>query len=729
LAEEQAMVEYAQALLSGPYIPHGHCYLWQPGLVWLHLLSDGLIALSYGLIAGSLVYFIQKRPDVPFKPLFWLFSAFIAACGATHLLAVWTLWFPTYWVSGTMKAVTALLSLATALELLPRLPLALALPNATQLLDLNQALQVEIGERKQAEADLRAAEREVRQLNQTLEDRVQRRTAQLAEANQQIEALLDQERQDRISLETAKDTLQDTAERLNLALSAAQMGSWDWHLDTNIQIWSPQTERILGFEPGTVAQTSATWAERVHPSDLPGIEAMIQQAIATHTEFAGQYRVCWPHGDWHWISAYGRVVAVKDGQSQRMAGVLQDITETKQAELLQRAIESRFRAVFEQAAVGMARLNLQGQWIQVNQKLCEILGYQPEDLINHHFQAITYEADSSQDEHYYRQLMTGAVTYCQFEKRYLRQDGSLIWTLVTVSIESDDIDGPVAMIAIIEDIGDRRAAQEELRHRADELANTNLVLAHTTALLERRNAELDQFAYVASHDLKAPLRAISNLADWIGEDLEGQIPEENRHQLELLRSRVQRMEGLINGLLEYSRVGRRQRSIVAIDLNALLTDVVDSLAPPDQFQVQIPPGWPTLYSHKTALGQVFANLIGNAVKHHHRVDAAYPVGNQGTVRISWQDGGEWLEFAVADDGPGIDPQYHDKIFTIFQTLKARDDFESTGVGLAVVKKIVEAEGGRAWLTSAVGEGTTFYFTWPFYKTPPPQEGEPAEMDR
>ncbi|MEO1068295.1 MAG: PAS domain S-box protein, partial [Cyanobacteria bacterium J06638_6] len=651
---------------------------------------------------------------------FWLFSAFIAACGATHLLGVWTLWFPTYWVSGTIKAVTALLSFVTALELLPRMPLALAMPNATQLLDLNQALQGEIGERKQAETDLRAAEREVRQLNQTLEDRVQRRTAQLEEANRQIETLLDQERQDRVSLETAKDTLQDTAERLNLALSAAQMGSWDWQLDTNVQFWSPQTERILGFEPGTVDQTSETWAERVHPSDLPAIEAMIQEAIATHTDFAEQYRVRWPNGDWHWISAYGRVVAVKDGQSQRMAGVLQDITETKQAELLQRTIESRFRAVFEQAAVGMARLNMQGEWIQVNQKLCEILGYQPAELIDHHFQAITYGADSAQDEYYYQQLITGAQTYCQFEKRYLRKDGSPIWTLVTVSIESDGINGPIAIIAIIEDIGDRRAAQEELQHRADELANTNLVLAHTTALLERRNAELDQFAYVASHDLKAPLRAISNLADWIGEDLGGQIPEENRHQLELLRSRAQRMEGLINGLLEYSRVGRRQRSLVAIDLNALLADVVDSLAPPSQFQVQIPPGLPTLYSHKTALGQVFANLIGNAIKHHHR--------DGGTVQISWQDQGEWLEFAIADDGPGINPQYHNKIFSIFQTLRARDDFESTGVGLAVVKKIVEAENGRVWLTSAVGEGTTFYFTWPFRKTPPAKEGEPVETD-
>ncbi|MGB6015163.1 MAG: PAS domain S-box protein [Nodosilinea sp.] len=714
------MVEYWQSLLSGPFIPHGHCYLWRPGLVWLHLLSDGLIALSYWTIAGALVYFVQRRPDVPFKPLFWLFAAFIAACGATHLLGVWTLWFPTYWVSGAVKGLTALISLYTALELVPRLQPALALPNLTQLMDMNQALQSEISDRKQAEASLRTAESEVRQLNQTLEERVQRRTAQLEEANQQIETLLDQERRDRTSLQQAKDDLQDTAERLNLALSAAQMGSWDWHLDSNTQIWSPQVERIMGLEPGTMPQTIESLAERVHPDDLPTIDRLVKEAIATQSEFAGQYRLHWPDDTMHWVSVYGRVVDVKDGRSQRLVVVMQDITAAKQAELDLMASETRFRAVFEQAAVGMARLNLQGHWIQVNQKLCSILGYQPDELIDRHFQAITYEGDKRQDEHHYQQLITGEQTSCQFEKRYLRQDGTPLWTLVTVSVESDAAAGPTAMIAIIENIEDRKAAREELLHRADEMANTNLVLAHTTAMLEQRNAELDQFAYVASHDLKAPLRAISNLAEWIGEDLGNQLPPENQHQLDLLRSRVERMEALINGLLEYSRVGRRQRSIVAIDLNELLTDVVDSLAPPRSFVVDVPTNLPTLYSHKTALGQVFANLINNAVKHHHRAGEAFSEGHLGTVRVTWRDRGRWLEFAVADDGPGIAPQYHDKIFTIFQTLKARDDFESTGVGLAVVKKIIEAEKGRVWLTSTMGEGTTFYFTWPFTKTPPAQ---------
>jgi PAS domain S-box-containing protein len=704
------MIADLQAWLSAsPFIPHGHCYLWQPGLVWLHGLSDGLIALAYGLIAAALIYFIQKRQDIPFRSLFWLFAAFIATCGLTHLLAVWTLWFPTYWVSGGIKAATALISLYTALTLIPHIPLALALPSPTQLINLNQALQAEVRDRKQVEANLRTAEQEVRRLNQDLEDRVQRRTAQLEEAKQRIENLLIQEQQDRLTLQTAKDNLQDTAERLNLALSAAQMGTWDWQLDQQTQVWSPQTERILGLTPGTMPQTQAQWAQLVHPEDLPKVQVVLEQAIATQADFDQQYRVQWPDGHWHWVSAYGRVVAVADGHSQRMVGVMQDITGRKQAELSLQSSETRFRAVFEQAAVGMARLSPEGQWIQVNQKLCDMLGYQPSDLINQHFGAITFDDDHAQDQRYYNQLMTGEILSCQFEKRYLHKDGHPLWTLVTVSVESGATEGITALIAIIEDIEERKAAREELLHRAQELSTTNLVLAHTTALLERRNSELDQFAYVTSHDLKAPLRAISNLAEWIGEDLAGQIPVENQRQLALLRSRVQRMEALINGLLEYSRVGRRERQMTSFNVTQMVHSVIDSLAPPRGFEVVVATDMPTLYTHQTALSQVFANLINNAIKHHDQ--------DQGRVVVGWRSQGDTIEFSVADDGPGIAPQYYDKIFTIFQTLKARDDFESTGIGLSVVKKIVESENGRIWLTSTLGQGTTFYFTWPFSKPP------------
>jgi len=222
-------------------------------------------------------------------------------------------------------------------------------------------------------------------------------------------------------------------------------------------------------------------------------------------------------------------------------------------------------------------------------------------------------------------------------------------------------------------------------------------------VLKSRNAELDQFAYVASHDLKAPLRAIANLSEWIEEDLGTDLPEENRHQLTLLRNRVHRMEALINGLLEYSRVGRRERQVGLVDVREMLTEIIDLLSPPAGFAIALPESVPHLKTHRSALNQVFSNLISNAIKHHDRDD--------GKIAITAIDHDTYIEFAVKDDGPGIEAQYHQKVFSIFQTLKARDELESTGIGLAIVKKIVESEGGTITLESTPGEGTTFRFTW------------------
>lgn len=248
-----------------------------------------------------------------------------------------------------------------------------------------------------------------------------------------------------------------------------------------------------------------------------------------------------------------------------------------------------------------------------------------------------------------------------------------------------------------------KSANIALQHQKNDLLTVNMMLTDTMAMLEQRNQELDQFAYVTSHDLKAPLRAIANLATWIEEDLGAELPAENKEQFELLKSRVQRMEGLINGLLEYSRIGRTHQSRERVDVAELLAEVIDSISPLGEFTVEVAPDMPVLEATKVPLVQVFSNLITNAIKHHDRPD--------GTVRISARELDKAYEFSVTDDGPGIDPAYHEKIFTIFQTLKARDQLESTGIGLSLVKKIVTSEGGTVTVDSEPGKGATFRFTW------------------
>ena len=256
---------------------------------------------------------------------------------------------------------------------------------------------------------------------------------------------------------------------------------------------------------------------------------------------------------------------------------------------------------------------------------------------------------------------------------------------------------------VMRDLSQQIQAENSLKERANELRWANHELRKTASLLKKRNHELDRFAYVTSHDLKAPLRAIANLATWLGEDLSGTIPEESQHHLELMQSRVERMDGLIRGLLEYSRVGRTNHSARSVSVKDLLVSLIDSLSPPSSIEIKIAPNMPVLTTDAISLEQVFSNLIGNAVKYHHR--------DRGKIAISVKELDKFYEFAIADDGPGIEPEHHERIFRIFQTLQARDTFESTGIGLSIVKKILEERGNSIRVESQLGRGATFYFTW------------------
>jgi signal transduction histidine kinase len=271
----------------------------------------------------------------------------------------------------------------------------------------------------------------------------------------------------------------------------------------------------------------------------------------------------------------------------------------------------------------------------------------------------------------------------------------------------------VAAICLFDRIEhDRQSGIRKLQGQAENVVQLNQILARTNMMLADRNQELDQFAYVSSHDLKAPLRAIANLSEWIEEDLEGQLPPEGQQHMKLLRKRVQRMDALINGLLEYSRVGRANVPIETVNVADLLTEVIDLLAPPPNFEIVVAP-MPTIQTRGLLLSQVFSNLISNAIKHCSRLD--------GRIKITVNVRNELCEFAVSDNGQGIALEHQNKIFTIFQTLEARDKTENTGIGLSIVKKIVESEGGKVWVESKLGQGATFIFTWctrPTTKQPP-----------
>lgn len=225
--------------------------------------------------------------------------------------------------------------------------------------------------------------------------------------------------------------------------------------------------------------------------------------------------------------------------------------------------------------------------------------------------------------------------------------------------------------------------------------------------LRQRNEELDQFAYVASHDLRAPLRGIGNLASWIARDLEPHLTPDTRRYLALLENRVQRMEALISALLEYSRVGRNAIPAEDVEVDALVREVIDLLGSRDSVEWIVEP-LPRICCQRLLLRQTFHNLMSNALKHASGEDARVRISAE-PARVGRVPG--W-RFAVADNGPGIDPRYHERIWEIFQTLRPRDEVEGAGMGLSLVRKIVETRGGSLGLDSQLGEGATFWFTWP-----------------
>ncbi len=401
----------------------------------------------------------------------------------------------------------------------------------------------------------------------------------------------------------------------------------------------------------------------------------------------------------------------KQAETDRLqiSGLVDEITEQKRVEIALQASEELFRHTFEYTSMGFCHVALDGTMSRLNDKFCEIVGYSQEELSGTTFQAITEPADLAKDLALVEQLLNGDINEYTLEKRYVHKEGHHIWVCLTVSLVREikvagELGIPQYFISAIQDITDRKQLELMNLKQTIDLQRLNRSLVLTQESLKERNQELDSFVYVVSHDLKAPLRAIANLSIWIEEDLEEKIAQASQQQFLLLRQRIYRMDALIDGLLRYSQVGRQALESEVVDVAKLLPEIIDSLAPPENFKIEFLSPLPTILTKSILLSQVFANLLSNAIKHHDRTD--------GLIKISAVDLGDFYQFSIADDGPGISVGAdQERIFEMFQTLKLSDTKENTGIGLAVVKKIVEGEGGRIWLDNQHKSGACFCFTW------------------
>ena len=436
------------------------------------------------------------------------------------------------------------------------------------------------------------------------------------------------------------------------------------------------------------------------------------------------------------------ISAMRNGQGQTtgFAKVTREVDHARAMDDALRKSEQSF-ALLVQSVTDYAILLLdpEGRVTSWNEGAQRIKGYKAGEIIGQSFRK--FYPPEAIAAGFPEQELELAARDGRFEDEdwRVRKDGSRFWANVTVTALRNDAGKLLGYAKVTRDLTARRDAEEQARklaveeaqhaeamRRSEELAKLNdrlkesndeLQAALRAAENSRRAAEqaasamaeayrqLDQFAYVASHDLKAPLRGIANLAQWIQDDATDQLSGESADHLRLLQGRVQRMEALIDGILAYSRAGRVSSEAEKVDVGALVRDVIDLIAPPDSVTIEVPDDLPTLETELLPLQQVFMNLIVNAVKYSgpERADA--------NVRIEWRDTGEHTEFFVRDNGPGIAPEFHERVWGIFQVLASRDKVEGTGVGLAVVKKIVESRGGRVSLESTPGDGATFRFTW------------------
>ena len=394
------------------------------------------------------------------------------------------------------------------------------------------------------------------------------------------------------------------------------------------------------------------------------------------------------------------IVAVKlnDG----LAVTFRNITDRKRAEIALRDSEERFRAIFEQAAVGIAKTALCGQFMRVNPGFCQIVRYAESELLQKNWQAITHPDDIEADREYVRSLLSGNIQTFSLEKRLVCKDEAVRWANVTVSAMRDANGTPQYLICAIEDISERKLVQELLQESLD----TQTRYAQE---LTRSNAELEQFSYVASHDLQAPLSTIAGYAQLLEKRCHNQLDAQGNKFIRNIVNSCGRMQALIDDLLEYSRVGRSEKPFDVIDCNLVFEDACANLQLAiRQDRASVTRGdLPRVRGDSFQLLQLFQNLIGNAIK--------YRSSEAPMVRVSASRQGDSWVFSVQDNGIGIAEQYHPRIFQLFQRLHSQKQYSGTGIGLAICQRIVDRHGGRLWVESEPNRGSTFYFSIPIPK--------------